>query len=78
MSQQDQGTAFHSDAWCYELQDRRTAADHAAIEIDRRLASALHIYGRSPLGLPGTVDTFKDMLERAGLALVLAPAIGSR
>ena len=40
-------------------------------EINRRLFTALADAGRSPLGLPGTVDTFKDMLTRAGLALVL-------
>jgi hypothetical protein len=41
-------------------------------EIDRRLHEALYDAGRSALGMPGTVDTFKAMLAQAGLALVLA------
>lgn len=40
-------------------------------ELEKRLSAALHDAGRSALGLPGTVDTFKDMLRRAGLSLVL-------
>ena len=42
-----------------------------AAEINRRLTTALIEAGRSPLGMPGTVDTFKAMLDKAGLALVL-------
>lgn len=41
-------------------------------EIDRRLFDALQRAGRSALGFPGTVDTFKGMLADAGLAVVLA------
>lgn len=41
-------------------------------EVDRRLAAALIERARSTLGMPGTVDTLKSMLDRAGLALVLA------
>lgn len=41
-------------------------------EIDARLLAALSDAGRSALGMPGTVDTFKAMLERAGLAVVLS------
>jgi hypothetical protein len=41
-------------------------------EIDRRLHEALYDAGRSALGMPGTVDTFKAMLAQVGLVLVLA------
>jgi len=40
-------------------------------EIDRRLFEALQAAGRSPLGMPCSVDTLKVLLERYGLALVL-------
>lgn len=40
-------------------------------EVDRRLASALRQAANSALGMPGSVDTFKAMLDRADLALVL-------
>ena len=40
-------------------------------EIDRRLFEALQAAGRSALGMPSSVDTFNDLLERHGLALVL-------
>ncbi|MET4529983.1 hypothetical protein ABIB86_000476 [Bradyrhizobium sp. JR1.7] len=39
--------------------------------IDQRLGAALIEAGNSALGMPGTVDTFKAMLDKAGLALVL-------
>lgn len=41
-------------------------------EVDRRLGAALRQAASSALGMPGAVDTFKSMLDRAGLALVLA------
>ncbi|KGT75823.1 hypothetical protein MA20_32055 [Bradyrhizobium japonicum] len=40
-------------------------------EVDRRLADALRQVANSALGMPGSVDTFKAMLDRADLALVL-------
>ncbi|SDC08419.1 hypothetical protein SAMN05216337_1001214 [Bradyrhizobium brasilense] len=40
-------------------------------EVDRRLGDALRQACSSALGMPSAVDTFKTMLERAGLALVL-------
>ncbi|MCK1568951.1 hypothetical protein IVB08_34400 [Bradyrhizobium sp. 173] len=40
-------------------------------EVDRRLGGALRQAAGSALGMPGSVDTFKAMLERADLALVL-------
>jgi hypothetical protein len=40
-------------------------------EVDRRLAKALDDAGRSALGMPGSVDTLKAWLARAGLCLVL-------
>jgi hypothetical protein len=40
-------------------------------EVDRRLAAALRQAASSALGMPGSVDTFKAMLDRADLALVL-------
>lgn len=40
-------------------------------EVDRRLAAALRDAAGSALGMPGSVDTFKAMLDRADLALVL-------
>ncbi len=46
--------------------------EHEQQEVDRRLAAALHEAGRSPLGMPGTVDTLKGMLAKAGLVVVLA------
>lgn len=39
--------------------------------VDMRLADALRAAGSSALGMPGTVDTFRAWLDRAGLALVL-------
>ncbi len=52
----------------------RISAKHAKaqLDIDVRLTSALYDAGRSALGMPGTVDTFKAMLAQAGLVLVLA------
>lgn len=40
-------------------------------EVDRRLAAALRDATGSALGMPGSVDTFKAMLARAHLAIVL-------
>ncbi|MCK1583231.1 hypothetical protein IVB03_27635 [Bradyrhizobium sp. 168] len=40
-------------------------------EVDRRLAAALRDAAGSALGMPGSVDTFTAMLDRADLALVL-------
>lgn len=40
-------------------------------EVDRRLAMALDDAGRSALGMPGSVQTLKEWLARAGLCLVL-------
>ncbi|MGY3366138.1 hypothetical protein ACVWZL_003263 [Bradyrhizobium sp. GM2.4] len=40
-------------------------------EVDRRLDAALRDAAGSALGMPGSVDTFKAMLDRADLALVL-------
>ncbi|MCK1536841.1 MULTISPECIES: hypothetical protein [unclassified Bradyrhizobium] len=40
-------------------------------EVDRRLAKALDDAGRSALGMPGSVETLKAWLARAGLCLVL-------
>lgn len=40
-------------------------------EVDRRLGAALRQAANSALGMPGSVDTFKAMLDRADLALVL-------
>ncbi|MCK1676602.1 hypothetical protein [Bradyrhizobium sp. 150] len=40
-------------------------------EVDRRLAGALRDAASSALGMPGAVDTFNAMLDRADLALVL-------
>jgi len=40
-------------------------------EVDRRLAKALEDVGRSALGMPSAADTFRAMLDRAGLALML-------
>lgn len=51
-------------------------AKNDAGQIDRRLFDALVRAGRSALGMPSTVDTFKAMLNDAGLALVLAPKGG--
>ncbi len=42
-------------------------------EVDALLSSALHDAGSSALGMPGTVDTFKAMLKKAGLDLVVVP-----
>jgi len=42
-------------------------------EIERRPFRALQRPGRSGLGMPGTIDTFKAMLAEARFALVLAP-----
>lgn len=39
-------------------------------EVNRRLAAALRDAAGSTLGMPGSVDTFKAMLDRADLALV--------
>lgn len=39
-------------------------------EVDQRLHYALQDAGNSALGMPSSVDTFKAMLDRAGLALV--------
>jgi glycine cleavage system aminomethyltransferase T len=55
----------------YELTLRKT---DAGSEVERRLAEALHSAGRSALGMPATIDTFKAMLARAGLSLALAEA----
>ncbi|WP_439399003.1 hypothetical protein ACRQ5Q_16760 [Bradyrhizobium sp. PMVTL-01] len=40
-------------------------------EVDRRLAAALRQAANSALGMPAAIDTFKAMLDRADLALVL-------
>ncbi len=40
--------------------------------VDDRLFKALAAAGRSPLGMPGTVDTMKQWLAQAGLKVVLA------
>ncbi|WP_176731404.1 hypothetical protein [Bradyrhizobium elkanii] len=39
-------------------------------EVDLRLAKALRDAGRSPLGMPSSLDTFKAWLSQAGLCLV--------
>ncbi|MCK1503082.1 hypothetical protein [Bradyrhizobium sp. 188] len=44
-------------------------------EVDRRLAAALRDAAGSALGMPGSVDTFKAMLDRADLALVLKEGV---
>ncbi|EJN11811.1 hypothetical protein PMI42_04825 [Bradyrhizobium sp. YR681] len=49
----------------------RQDPDEVAPLVDARLAEALRQVGQSPLGMPATVDTFRAMLDRAGLALVL-------
>ncbi|ULK98878.1 hypothetical protein [Bradyrhizobium sp. I71] len=49
----------------------RQDPDEVAHMVDVRLAEALRAAGSSVLGMPGTVDTFRDWLDRAGLALVL-------
>lgn len=46
--------------------------DEVRLEVDQRLITALYDAGRSALGMPSTVDTFKAMLAQAGLKLVLA------
>ncbi len=46
-------------------------------EVDRRLAAALRQAANSALGMPGSVDTFKVMLDRADLALVLKEELRS-
>lgn len=46
-------------------------------EVDRRLAAALRDAAGSALGMPGSVDTFKAMLARADLALVLKEELRS-
>ncbi|UFW75167.1 hypothetical protein [Bradyrhizobium sp. WU425] len=44
-------------------------------EVDRRLAAALRDAAGSALGMPGSVDSFKAMLERADLALFLKEGV---
>ncbi len=50
--------------------------EETTADIDARLADALATAGRSALGMPSSVDTFKAMLDQAGLALVLAVHAG--
>lgn len=49
----------------------RQDPDEVAPLVDVRLAEALRHVGHSALGMPSTVQTFRAMLDRAGLALVL-------
>lgn len=42
------------------------------ITIEERLQAALIAAGNSALGMPGTVDAFREWLRRAGLDLTIA------